>query len=348
MNPPGYSNQDKGQTPPAQNQGNAPQPQAEQTPTRKRNGAMPVLIAVGVLMLGAVGWLTYTSVQTTRSLEQKVAELEEAQRLQAELETQYFSALSELDRLKGENAEINTMIDQQKAELEEQRNQISKLLRDKRNLDAARAEIANLKAQIDTYVAEIERLTMEQEQLRQQNEQLTIETSTLSTNLQRTESENQSLKEYQAKLVNEREELAKAVRIGSVVKVKDIKVTGEKLRNNGKAVERRSANRVDQLRVCFTTVENAIVEPGTERFYIRIINPKGETLAIDDLGSGVLEHTATGEPLLYSQVQEHEYTNEETQLCFAWKPGIPLQSGKYEVEIYNKGYLAGKSSFELK
>lgn len=325
-----------------------PPPATEQPVDKKRNIALPFIIGLGVLMLGAIAWLTYTSVQTTRDLQQKVAELEEAQRLQAELETQYFSALSELDRLKGENAEINTMIEQQKAELEEQRNQISKLLRDKRNLDAARSEIANLKTQIESYVAEIERLTQEQEKLREENQLLSIETSNLANNLQRTESENQSLKEYQAKLVNEREELTKAVLIGSVVKVKDISVTGEKVRNNGKAVERRSANRVDQLRVCFTTVENAIVEPGTERFYIRIINPKGETLAIDDLGSGVLEHTATGEPLLYSQVKEHEYTNEETQLCFAWKPGIPLQSGKYEVEIYNKGYLAGKSSFELK
>lgn len=299
-------------------------------------------------MLLAVAWLTYVSINTTRALEQKIAELEEAEQLQSELESQYYEALTELDKLKGENADINNMIDQQKLELEAQKQQINELLKDKRNLDLARSEIAELKNRIATYVAEIEQLNLEQEKLKQNNELLKNENSELASSLEKQTTENLQLKEYQTKLVSEKEELAQAVRLGSVIKVKDISVTGLKVSKNGKTAERQNAKRVDQLKVCFTTLENEIVEPGTETFYIRIINPKGETLAIDDLGAGVLENTATGEEVRYSQVQEYNYTNEETQMCFNWEPGLPLQSGRYDVEIYNKGYLAGKSSFELK
>ena len=349
MIPPSSSNINQGQT----NQGQGPQ-QTQQTapppvkPPEKKSVWLPLSIGLGVLMLLAVAWLTYISINTTRALEQKVAELEEAERLQSELESQYFEALTELDNLKSENAEINIMIEQQKLELEEQKQQIDRLLRDKRKLDVARSEIADLKNRIATYVAEIEQLTLEQEQLKMNNDSLQTENAQLATNLEQQSTENQRLKEYQTRLVSEKEELARAVRVGSVIKVKSIQVTGLKVSNNGKTAERRKAKAVDQLRVCFTTIENEIVEPGTETFYIRIINPKGETLAIDDLGAGVLENTATGEELRFSQAKEHEYANEETQMCFNWEPGLPLQRGQYEVEIYNKGYLAGKSSFELK
>ena len=356
MIPPSSSNINKGQSTqgqgPKQTQQNTTVPPAPPTPPvkpQKKKGAwLPLSIGLGVLMLLAVAWLTYTSINTTRELEQKIAELEEAERLQSELESQYFDALTELDNLKGENADINNMIEQQKVELEEQKQQIDRLLRDKRKLDVARSEIADLKNRIATYVAEIEQLTLEQEQLRQNNELLQSENTELATNLEAQSNENQQLKEYQTKLVSEKEDLARSVRLGSVIKVKEISVTGLKVGKNGKTAERRSAKRVDRLNVCFTTMENEIVEPGTETFYIRIINPKGETLAIDDLGAGVLQNTATGEEVRFSQAQEYEYANEETQLCFNWEPGLPLQSGKYDVEIYNKGYLAGKSTFELK
>lgn len=360
MIPPSSSNINKGQT--TQGQGPlqtqkqttvppaSPNPPVPPVPQKKeRKGVwVPLSIGLGVLMLLAVAWLTYTSINTTRELEQKVAELQEAERLQSELESQYFEALTELDNMKGENADINNMIEQQKQELEEQKQQIDRLLRDKRKLDVARSEIADLKNRIATYVAEIEQLTLEQEQLKQNNEQLQSENAALASHLELQSNENQQLRDYQTKLVSEKEDLTKSVRLGSVIKVKDISVTGLKVGKNGKEAERRSAKRVDQLKVCFTTLENDIVDPGTETFYIRIINPKGETLAIDDLGAGVLEDTATGKEVRFSQAQEHEYANEETQLCFNWEPGLPLQSGQYDVEIYNKGYLAGKSTFELK
>ena len=338
--------QDKGKLP--QTPVSNPVPPYMSQPKNSTNPLLPIVITVGFLMLVAVGWLTYNSISTTRLLEQKVAELEEAEKLRSELENQYNQAVAELESMKGENAQINALIDQQKAELAVQKNQIAGLLHDKRQLDAARAEMQNLKTKVAGYIAEIEQLRAEQEQLAMENTMLKDEKDSLSANLRVKSQENDELSSVKAQLVNEKEELNKAVQVGSVIKVKNIAVTGMKLRKSGKTTEKDNAKRIDQLKVCFTTVANDVVKPGTEQFFIRIVSPKGETLAIDDLGSGAIVNSKTGEEVRYTQVKEYDYANDETQLCFVWAPSVAFQSGKYEVEIYNKGYLAGSGNFELK
>ncbi len=317
-------------------------------PKKTSNPLAPIAIVVGFLMLAAIAWLMYNSVSTTRALEQKVADLQEAEMLRSELESQYNQALAELEELKGDNEQINALIDQQKAELLEQKSRISGLLRDKNQLNAANAEIRNMKARLAEYIAEVEQLRAKQEALAEENLVLKEEKENLQIAFQTSVIENESLSTVRAQLVSEKESLAKAVQTGSVIQVKDIEVVGMKVRKSGKTTEKANAKRVDQLKVCFTTVANDVVRAGTEKFFIRIINPKGETLAIEDLGSGSITNNKTGEDLSYTQAQEYQYENDETQLCFLWRPNVAFISGKYNVEIYNKGNLAGSGEFELK
>lgn len=319
------------------------------TPPKKPNNSLiPILISVGFLMLVGIAWMTYNSMRTTRALEQKVAELQEAEKLRIELDNQYNEAMAELDQLKGDNDQINALIDQQKAELLAQKNKINGLLRDKRRYDAARSELKDLKAQLANYVAEIEQLNADQELLSQENSLLKSERDELNQSLQAKLGENEELSIVKAQLVNEKEVLTKSVELGSVIQVKNVNITPQKVRKSGKAADQKAAKKTDQLKVCFTTIENSLVKPGLEQFFIRIINPQGETLAIEDLGSGMLTSNKTGEEVRFTQVTEYDYMNDETQLCFNWNPDVPFQSGEYQVEIYNKGYLSGIGAFALK
>jgi len=43
-----------------------------------------------------------------------------------------------------------------------------------------------------------------------------------------------------------------------------------------------------------------------------------------------------------------DYNNEALQACFHWDPNVPFTKGNYEVEVFNKGYLAGSGTFNLK
>jgi hypothetical protein len=122
-----------------------------------------------------------------------------------------------------------------------------------------------------------------------------------------------------------------------------------KAKGNGKNVKKRYAKNVDLLRICFTTTENDVASPGVEQFYVRIINPIGETMAIDEESSGILIDQETGEEIRYSSIREYDYTNNREEVCFDWAPVNPtFTRGNYQLEVYNKKYLAGRGGFQLK
>ena len=102
-------------------------------------------------------------------------------------------------------------------------------------------------------------------------------------------------------------------------------------------------------RLCMVVEANEVTNPGMEKFFVRIINPVGETMAIDDLGAGVLVDKSTGDEVRYTSAAEYDYQNTEMDHCFNWNPAVSnFQKGNYQVEIYNKGLLAGAGTFNLK
>ena len=308
---------------------------------------LPITIALGVLLLGAIGYLTYESSANQRALEMKISQLEEADELRVELEEQYNIALADLEDLRGSNEELNELIDEQRAELEEQKNKIARLIRQKKNLTNARVEVDEFKLQIEELVAQVENLKAENEALAAKNDELENNNSLLKDDLQVKIVENSQLNEARAVLVSEKEVLNKKVNLASVINVKNVQVEGFKMRGD-KPIKRKSAKTIEQLKVCFTTVVNEVTEPGKEKFYIRIVNPIGETMAVDELGSGKIMNKKTGEEVPFTQMKEYDYGNDEAELCFVWEPNVTFQRGNYHVEVYNKGHKAGNGTFSLK
>lgn len=314
------------------------------------------IVAVVVVVLLAINaFLLYNKIQQDKVITQQETELSEAEKLTTELEKQYHESLSELEEMRGTNEEMDALIDQQKIELAESRDKISKLIRDGKNLKSARQELKSMKLQMEQYLAENEQLKGENQQLKGETRQLKERSRVLEDDLENTRMAATQLETEKSQLTSEKEaveaeknKLANTVKYASVVDVKSVSVTGMKLRSNGKAVKKKYAKNVDQLKVCFQTTVNDITKPGVEKFYVRIMSPLGETLAVEELGSGIITDKKTGEQVKYTQVKEYEYANDETQLCFNWEPNVPFQKGKYQVEIYNKGHVAGKGSFELK
>ena len=308
-----------------------------------------VLLAIAVLVLGVV------SFSTGKAKGELSEQLNETDQLKQELETQYYEALSELEEMRGSNEQLNALIDQQKEELSTQKDRIDVLLRDSRNLSRVRKEMAELKTQAEQYLAEINQLREENQVLLTENSQLNLVKDSLQTNLEFSKMQNEELSTARAALVSEKEsleqttaELSEKVGIASVVKVENIEVTGLKTRSSGKAVKRNNAKNIDHLQICFNTTVNNVTELGTEEFVVRIIDPLGETLAVDQLGSGIFTSKASGEQIRYTKVKEYDYDRDATSLCLNWQPNLQFLEGNYDVEVYNKGYLAGTGSFTLK
>ena len=102
------------------------------------------------------------------------------------------------------------------------------------------------------------------------------------------------------------------------------------------------------LRVCFLTETNMVTSSGQKKFYIRIINPQGETIAIEDQGSGVLTNKLDNSQVRYTTSGEISYKNEDTNACIDWTLSDKLVKGDYKIEIYNNGFQVGKGVFKLK
>lgn len=321
--------------------------QKQASNNNKKSPFIPIAVTVGILLIGIIGFLMYSNSTKARTMEAQITELEEAEQLRVELEDQYNAALEDLESMRGSNEELNIVIDQQKEELQTQKNKVAKLIRDKKRAGNAKAELAKMKTQVDAYLAEIELLKSDKDLLSQRVEELVQNNEQLLAELEGKSFENEELSSARALLVSEKEQLSDKVFFASVVKVGDVKVTGYKTKN-GKPAKKKAAKQINQLKVCFSTTVNEVTQPGVERFYIRIVNPIGETLALEELGSGMIQNRKTGEDIRFTQVKEYEYANDETELCFLWEPNMAFQKGNYDVEIYNKGFLAGTGNFQLK
>ena len=308
-----------------------------------------------IALLGCIGYLIYNKINQDKLIKQQSAELISTEKLQAQLEKEYYQSLADLEEMRGTNTELNALIDTQKSELKSQKDRISSLLKDAKDLDLARSEMAKLRANAEKYIAEINTLREENTNLSQANTQLSTDKQILSEEVAARTVENEELSAARATLTSEKASLeqekmmlTKKVNVASVIKVTDIKLDGYKLKSSGKESESSRAKNIDGLKVCFNALDNTVADAGLERFYIRVISPLGETMALDDTGSGILTNPNTGEEVRYTQYRDVDYNNAETNVCMNWQPQLPFNPGQYTVEVYNKGFLAGMSTVNLK
>lgn len=263
--------------------------------------------------------------------------------------------MASLEEQKGSNVELNNVIDAQKEELKVQKDKIAGLLGSSRDLKKARQEISNLNAKVSGYLSEINTLRNDKELLAAANQQLENDKATLSTKVKEVEDNVAQLSTEKAMLTSQKEELettkqtlTKKVNIASAIRIQNVKVEGFKVRSSGKESKRSKAKNIDRLKICFDALANSVVPSGDEKFFIRIINPIGETIAVEENGGGVLKNNLTNEDVRYTKTAEIDYKNDDTNACTTWDSATDLQKGEYLVEIYNKGYLVGKSSYKLK
>jgi hypothetical protein len=311
------------------------------------------IIAI-VLLLLLSGYLWYQNTQLKQANTVQASEMVELQRVQAELDADYQAALGSIESLRSDNTELNALIDNQKEELKAQKNKIDGLIWTKRELDKAREEIGKFEGLTAQYLVQISDLKNQSEQLAAANAQLTTQNTVLNENLMVEKDANTKLQETKAVLMSEKEKLtstnnalSEKVEVGSAIKINWMSFNGGDINDEGEFKNRKRNKKMEVLRTCFKTETNVVVPAGDEVFYLRIINPSGETLAADDMGSGVLEDKMTGQSMRYTMMGTLTYNNEDTDACMDWKPAYEPVDGEYNVEIYNKGYKVGKGTFKI-
>lgn len=313
----------------------------------------PILAIIALLGLSGYLWLNNNNLKQEISTNKK--ELYEIEKVQAELETDYQNALESIESLRDDNKELNELIDSQKSDLSAQKAKINNLIWTQRELGKAKEEIAALNSISAGYVTEINTLKDKIGRLENANTKLVEEKQVLTADLQQEKIVTKDLTEAKAILTSQKEvletekdDLTNIVDIGSAIKINWMQVTGFQMKDDGKLKKKKKAKDVNVLRMCYKTETNMVAQAGEETFYVRYIDPQGETIAIEDHGSGILTNKLTNQEVRYSASNKIEYNNADAESCLDWVINYQLPKGVYEVEMYNKGYMCGKGSFELK
>lgn len=310
------------------------------------------LTAIGIGLILLLGGLNlyqwYGNSKLSQSNEIKQSEVIELQKLNAELDQDYQAAVESLEELRGDNQELNSLIDAQKAELASQKNKINDLIWSKKELDKAKVEIKNLNASVARYLAEIN-------ELKEKNQLLTDENVQLTATVDEVKKTNEEILAAKAAVTREKEDLSKTnqalgskVDMANAIKINFMEVKGYEANKKGKLSETSRAKNVNVLRVCFITETNMVTSSGQKKFYVRIIKPTGETIAMEDSGSGVLTNKLDNTQVRYTTSGDVTYNNEDTNACIDWNVTEPLVKGNYQIEMFNNGFQVGKGSFKLK
>jgi myosin heavy subunit len=319
------------------------------------NKQRTIFIVTVIILIGIIGFLLINNNQKSKLVQEQTVEIDEAEQLRVDLEKQYFEALTELESQRGTNEELNSLIESHKEELRQQKNQINQLLSTRTDLNKARQQITQLKTNVDRYMAEIQELKELNEILSSENKELQTKTTQLSQDIERERIEKQEIASQKSAIITEKDQLAqsnvslsKKVTKASVIPATNITTTGLLVKASGKESKKSRANNVDRLRICFSAGANNIAESGYERYYIRIVTPSGVTLGSDTDGSGSFNSSTDNSQIRYTMIKEFDYSNEKTDICVNWDQDNDFQKGVYTIELYNKGYLAGTSTFKLK
>lgn len=315
--------------------------------------ALVIIALLGLFGLNVYQFVNNSNLQKDNlSKENELVQLEDAK---AKLDKEYQQAVSDLNDMKTNNEELNRVIDSQKEELRIQKEKIGGLLKDSRNLALARKEIESIKTKTQDYISEINRLKSENAELSTQNTSLQTEKAKLTSEVETKSAENQQLSQVKENLSKEKENLSKekdllSRKVNRATAIPVNKVDAEAYREReGKSPKSVSkAAEAEFIEVCFKTTVNKNTEAGPEKFFVRIINPTGETQSVESEGSGVIRNDQTGETIKYSTTAMTQYSNDEKKVCGKFKNPGSFTAGVYQIEVFNKGYLVGTTTLKLK
>jgi hypothetical protein len=290
----------------------------------KKSNTNLIIIALAVLLLGALTYTFYTS--------------SEHKKLTDEIEVEKLEIEQNLD----------SMIVRYEDAIAQKTSMSAELTLERDRIIALRDSIKDMKvvnySMLRRYKGEISKLEESNKKLFLLNESLTSSNRLLTTNL---DSAKVVITKQIAKndtLTVQNLTLAQKVKIGSELKIGVAKVLAMKERSSGKLVETTRANNTDALRINLTIIKNDIAEKGDRQVYIQIANAQGKTMS--PKGEFTLSNNTQ---VSYSDLSMVNYMNEAIDLISLVEVNRDLmKAGTYTVNIYIENKFAGATKFVLK
>lgn len=279
-----------------------------------------IIVILAILLVGSLGYMYKMS--------------SDAKSTQSVLVSEKSAVMNDLTALKANYdkaiAENTSMSD----ELIAERDKVIKLIGDLEKSKGDVKSLAKYRDQFRVLEKKMASLMKEVAMLKQKNAELTVERDSTIVALGRAQTFNDTL-------VIQNENLAKAVEKGSAVSVMNLRTQAVKERSSGKQIVTDRARRADKLKVCFSLAANTLAKSGSRDYYIQIIDSKNNVL-------GEKKTETFGDmSLTYSFITSVPYENKSVDVCELIS-GSDFEKGTYFVNIFDKGILVSKTSFDLR
>jgi len=233
--------------------------------TKSNNLSSYALIGI-ILLLGLNGYQLYINSQLKQDTANQKTELIELEKIKTELDQDYKTAIEGLDELRGDNKELNQLIDSQKLSLQGQKEKINNLIWSKRELGKARKEMKALKDQAQQYIQELTKLRDDNQFLTSSNTQLKEEKEALNQLYAEIAQAREILIVEKEEIIKEKAILSGKVDIAEAIKINYMEVQGYQVKDDGKTKKKNKAKNINMLRTCFLTETNVVAKGGEQEF----------------------------------------------------------------------------------
>ena len=288
-----------------------------------------ILIPILIVLLAAVGVLTYLFLQQKQEMTEMVEQMEFEK---SELEDEYEDLAMQFDGYRTPDIHNDSLA--QLLNKEQQR--VRDLLEELRITKATNARrIAELKKELATVRQVMVSYVHQIDSLNQTNQRLTAE--------------NRQVKEQYAVVQQQAEELqqqnthlTEKVTRASMLEITAFKVTP--LNRHDRKTS--NLNQMQKIQFDFTIGKNITSERGLKRVYMRVVRPDGELITLPDPAQRMFAFENS--EIEYSLTKEFEYGGEAMDETLYWTVGEILYKGTYNADFFIDGALIASFPFELK
>lgn len=301
----------------------------------KLNGAGIFFLVTTILFLGAGIFLFADNQQKSKMITASKDEMSASEKRYIDLDSKYTATLAEIESYKGKNASLDSVLSVKEKYILTLRSNLNK---EKKNRDISDAEY---KRQMDDLNSMVTDLNAKVDELSKENTKLAIQKDSLGSDITQKASVISDLQTTNSTL-------SKKVEVASLLIPTEISADAIHAKSSGKESETSRASKTQTVKVCFNVPVNKVAESGEKTFFVRILSPEGSVLAVQSQGSGVFTSVESGEQMQYTTTAAVNYDQQVKNVCSNWTQSSPFTVGHYTAEIYQEGYLVGKSSFDLK
>jgi hypothetical protein len=310
-------------------------PDGNQGRGKGRNNVYFIVLLL-LLLLTSIGINVFQFNKEKAKEKDYTAEIFNSNELKAQLKTQLDTARRQLEEFKGRNANLDAAVAKDEKEMDAQAEQIRKMLvSNKINYN----KYLDVKYKLDEMTYMKEKYLREVTELNEKNKQLTAENQDLKHEVNEGK---HTINNLTDKVTSQKNKLD----LAAMLKADNISVMGVYFKKNNKEVETSKSKNIQKLKFCFTLEENKFADAGKRDVYVQVVDPKGQTIAIESLGSGVT--TVNASQSQYTVKQEIEYKNEPQNYCTYWGKDTPFDPGIYHIVLSTEGYKIGEKDLHIR